>query len=318
MTRDPGDEPPAHKEPPADEEPLAGKLARRARVTASATQLHRDRAAALVQQSQQLASALAELRRQSLTRERRAIDFRHLIEAKDAAERAAAERSALLLQVVHDLRQPLLVIGGRTELLRAKVAEEQRSHIAAIEKATANMLRMIEHLLENARADHMDQEAPRPAPVELDELLNDLGEQLLPQAEAKALRIRVVSSHLRVLSDLASLGAILRNLADNACKYTPAGGRVLIGCRRRGLDAVEIQVHDSGIGIDPAKLAMVFEPFRRIRSAGGEGGVGLGLSIVRRLSDALGHRLTVHSRPGGGSCFGIVVPLEAPHERTKS
>jgi two-component system, OmpR family, phosphate regulon sensor histidine kinase PhoR len=107
-----------------------------------------------------------------------------------------------------------------------------------------------------------------------------------------------------IMSQPLLLDGILRNLARNALDHTAPGGRVLVGCRRRGA-TVYLEVHDTGDGIPADKLQNIFEPFFRLnitRSAG----LGLGLFIVKRAADCLGHCIEVRSAIGHGSCFSVV------------
>ena len=106
------------------------------------------------------------------------------------------------------------------------------------------------------------------------------------------------------LSDREMLATILRNLVSNAIKYTRRGG-ILIGCRRLG-EALRIEVHDTGIGIPVHRLDEVFTDFYQLDPK--SEGLGLGLAIVRRTADMLGHRLSVRSIPSRGSCFALVLP----------
>jgi two-component system phosphate regulon sensor histidine kinase PhoR len=106
------------------------------------------------------------------------------------------------------------------------------------------------------------------------------------------------------------LGGILRNLVRNAIKYTRPGGRILVGCWRRGPD-VCIEVHDAGVGIPPDHLSKVFDAFHRVDSTHSDG-LGLGLFVVRRTVDMLGHRIEVRSTVGSGSCFSVLAGVPAP------
>ena len=119
----------------------------------------------------------------------------------------------------------------------------------------------------------------------------------------------MVGSTAGVRSDPALLRRILRNLLSNAIRYT-GSGRVLLGCRRSP-HALRIEVWDTGVGIPQDKLEDIFVEFRQLDDAPPERGkgLGLGLSIVERLAGILGHRVTVKSTPGRGSCFAIEVPL---------
>ena len=103
------------------------------------------------------------------------------------------------------------------------------------------------------------------------------------------------------------LTTILANLVGNAIKYTQGGG-VLVACRRRGA-ALLVEVFDTGVGISPDSLDLAFEPFRQLNVTAE--GLGLGLSIVRRTAELLGHRLLYGSTPGRGSRFAVEVPIAA-------
>ena len=107
-----------------------------------------------------------------------------------------------------------------------------------------------------------------------------------------------------MLSHPTLLSAILRNLLRNALDYTPAGGRVLIACRRRG-SQVHIEVRDNGIGIARDQLRQVFDAFHRCDTSHADG-LGLGLFIVQRAAKFLGHQVEIRSAKGHGSCFTLI------------
>src|SRR5262249_5944086 len=119
----------------------------------------------------------------------------------------------------------------------------------------------------------------------------------------KEIQIRVVPTRSWVMSDTLLLGAAIRNLVDNAIKYTPRGGRILLGCRHAG-DFVRIDVLDTGIGISDAHMATVFEAFTRLDATQGRG-FGIGLFIVRQAIALLGHRIGVSSVAHRGTRFSI-------------
>ena len=140
-------------------------------------------------------------------------------------------------------------------------------------------------------------------------LLDELATELTYRAADNGLDWRVVPSSLIVRSDPRLLEQILRNLVSNAVKYT-TGGKLLLGCRRRG-DKLRIEVWDTGSGIPELELQAIFDEFYQLDNPARERskGLGLGLAIVQRLSDLLGHKIDVHSRLGVGSVFTIEVPL---------
>jgi CheY-like chemotaxis protein/anti-sigma regulatory factor (Ser/Thr protein kinase) len=126
---------------------------------------------------------------------------------------------------------------------------------------------------------------------------------ILRPLEEKGLRWRVVPSDLVVCSDKRLLEEMIRNLLSNAIRYTDRG-KILLGCRRAS-DKLRIEVWDTGIGIPGDQLPHIFEEYYRDPE---RGGFGLGLAIVRRLGEILGHRVDVRSTPGKGTCFSIEVP----------
>jgi CheY-like chemotaxis protein/anti-sigma regulatory factor (Ser/Thr protein kinase) len=139
-------------------------------------------------------------------------------------------------------------------------------------------------------------------------LLDRLIDECMPQALESGLSLGVVCGDVIVRSDPMLLERIVRNLITNALRYTEVGG-VVIGCRRRG-SRFAIEVWDSGRGIPASELDRIFEEFYQVDSPSRDRarGLGLGLAIVRRLADLLGHEVQVASRPGRGSVFRILVP----------
>jgi CheY-like chemotaxis protein/anti-sigma regulatory factor (Ser/Thr protein kinase) len=116
---------------------------------------------------------------------------------------------------------------------------------------------------------------------------------------------------LALRSDRRLLRRLLQNLISNAIKYTPSG-KVLVGCRRRA-GQVSVEVLDTGLGIPQSKQKTVFREFQRLdQGARVARGLGLGLSIVQRIARTLDHRLTLHSTPGRGTRFAVLVPRASP------
>jgi two-component system CheB/CheR fusion protein len=141
----------------------------------------------------------------------------------------------------------------------------------------------------------------------VNDVLDRLRHDFAYLAEAQNVKLRVVPCGLSIQSDPRLLEQMIRNLLSNALKYTRKG-KVLLGCRRRR-GALCIEVWDTGIGIQPEELQAIFEEYHQLDNPARERsrGLGLGLPIVRRLGNLLGHRVRVHSRPGKGSVFAIDV-----------
>jgi signal transduction histidine kinase len=207
--------------------------------------------------------------------------------------------------VAHDLRQPLTVIAGTLEMLADKLRVEDRKMLARAESATTRLTEGLDSLLEGARLGFTGiQATPKPFPIA--PLLAFLCDARDAEARKKRLTLRLRAVPAMVISDPSLLTSILDNLIGNAVKYTERGG-ILVGCRRRR-DKLIVQVWDSGIGIPSNMVEAIFEEFRRLAPEG-RTGIGLGLSIVRRTADLLGHPVTVRSIPGKGSCFSVELPM---------
>jgi signal transduction histidine kinase len=121
--------------------------------------------------------------------------------------------------------------------------------------------------------------------------------------------LRAVTTNAFVGSNPVLLGCILRNLLTNAIRYTEPGGRILIGCRRKAPE-IRIDVYDTGIGIPERQLPQIFESLTRLAPERSDG-LGIGLSIVRRALEVLGHRIEVRSVVGEGSVFSVYAPAVA-------
>ena len=239
---------------------------------------------------------------------------RALEAAKMEAEAANATKSRFLAAASHDLRQPLQTLALLQALLADAVTGEQaRSLIARQNTTLSTVTSMLDTLL-----DINEIEAGAVQPVvsmfAIDTLLEPLREEFSYHAEAKGIRLRVVSSMQQVRSDPKLLEQMLRNLLSNAIKYTQEG-RVLLGCRRRG-GALTVEIWDTGIGIKDSDLATIFEEYHQVGNAARQRsrGLGLGLSIVKRLGNLLGHPVRVRSRLGHGSGFSVEMPRLAPAE----
>jgi signal transduction histidine kinase len=230
-----------------------------------------------------------------------------LVEAKAEAERANIAKSQFLASASHDLRQPAQSLVVFMALLAERVPEQPgRTLIAAAQQSLDGLKLLLDGLLDVSRLD-AGLVMPQPGPVPLRPLLARLQTEYGPRATEKGLRLRVVSCSLLVRSDPVLLERMLRNLIDNALRFTQTGG-VLVGCRRqRGI--ARIEVLDTGIGIAQADQKTIFEELRQLNNPerNAAKGLGLGLSIVERTAQLLGHEVTIESRIGKGSRFAVCV-----------
>ena len=233
-------------------------------------------------------------------------------QAQRTAEAANASKTRFLAAASHDLLQPLNAARLFTSALRQQSAldAESRQLAERIDTAFRAAEDLLDALLDTSRLDTGSTQ-PEIGDFALAELFDSLQSQFAVLAEQRGLRLRVAPTGLAVRSDPQLLRRVLQNFLSNALRYTRHGS-VLLGARRAG-DEVRIEVWDTGPGIAAEQRARVFGEFQRLEqpSPWGEKGLGLGLSICDRIAAMLDHRLALHSRPGHGSCFAIVVPRAA-------
>ena len=229
--------------------------------------------------------------------------------AKSEAERANVGKSRFLAAASHDLRQPLQTISLLQGMLEKRVHDEATLKLVhRLDETVGTMSSMLDKLLD---INQLEAGIVRPAIVDfpINRLLEEMRTEFTYHTATNGLDWRVVPSRLTVRSDPRLLEQIIRNLLSNAVKYTTEG-KLLLGCRRRG-DKLRIEVWDTGPGIPELELQAIFEEFHQLDNPARERskGLGLGLAIVQRLADLLGHKIDVRSRLGAGSVFTIEVPL---------
>lgn len=227
---------------------------------------------------------------------------------KEEAERASAAKTRFLAAASHDLRQPMHSIGLLVSVLHERLTDREQVTLAdKVQFSVAVMENLFSSLLDISKLD-AGTIRPEIESFEIDGILRQIEHAYGPQAVARGLTFKVMRSRAVVRSDPVLLERILGNLVANAIRYSRVGG-VLIGCRSRG-ESLAMQVFDTGIGIPAEHLDDIFEEFFRLNAPGHDQtkGLGLGLSIVKRSADMLGHSLSVRSQVGRGSAFEIVVP----------
>ena len=253
--------------------------------------------------------------------ERREAEARALESARRAAEAEAANqaKASFLAAMSHELRTPLNAIGGYTELLAmgigGEVSDEQRAYLQKIQRSQRHLLNIINDLLNFSRIEAGQIEYQIGA-VPLHESLQGVAAMLAPQAAEKQIQMVLgpCPATLIARADRVKLEQIILNLCSNAVKFTSPGGRVEVGCHRRGAQ-VEVTISDTGVGIAAEHMERIFEPFVQL----GRGltsqheGTGLGLAISRDLARAMGGDLRVESEKGRGSTFTLTLPAaDAP------
>jgi two-component system, sensor histidine kinase len=228
---------------------------------------------------------------------------------KEIAERANLAKSNFLAAASHDLRQPVHALGLFVGALRGvAMAPEGRRLIEQIEASINAMDGLFTSLLDISRLDAGVVEVQR-RPFAIQSTVDRVCRDYLHEADAKGVSLVCKDCAAIVETDPVLCERILRNLVSNAVRYTDRG-RIVIGCRRRGA-AISVQVWDTGIGIPRDQQARVFQEYYQLGNPERDRakGLGLGLAIVRRLTDLLGCELKLRSEPGKGSCFEVVIPL---------
>ncbi|BBF85563.1 two-component hybrid sensor and regulator [Aquitalea magnusonii] len=228
--------------------------------------------------------------------------------AQQEAEQANLAKSKFLAAASHDLRQPIHAQGLFLEVLgKTALDARQQSLLANIQSATNASAEMLHSLLDYSRVD-AGVITPQLQAFALQPLLNKMERELAPLANTKGLFYRSRDTAEVVMSDPSLIELILRNLISNAIRYTQHGG-ILVGCRRRG-DQLWLEIWDSGIGIAAQQQQEIFDEFHQLGNPERDRkkGLGLGLAIVRGLTQLLQHPLRVASRPGRGSVFRLGLP----------
>jgi signal transduction histidine kinase len=231
-----------------------------------------------------------------------------------AVARAEELRRGLVADVAHELRTPLTNIRCQLEAIQDGLAAPDRSAIDSLHEETMLLKRLVDDLQDLALAEAGELRLDRAdlsVPAELEKAAAAF--QAGARENGIALTVEAGDALPAVFADAERLGQILRNLLSNALAHTPAGGRIVIRAGRRG-DSVEITVRDSGPGISPEHLPLVFERFYRTDASRSRatGGAGLGLAIVRQLARAHGGEVRAESVPGSGASFHVLLPAAAP------
>ncbi|MGY4304386.1 signal transduction histidine kinase [Bradyrhizobium sp. USDA 4369] len=230
-------------------------------------------------------------------------------------QRANGFKNEILGTVAHDLKNPLGVILGRTEMLTELIAtgssrDGVTTQIEHIRDAAKRLTSMVDHLISDAMADAFDITIRR-EPVDIAALVREVAEANQPLALNKQQVIAVSAPpHLSTMCDIDRIREAIDNLLSNAIKYSPIGGKITVNAADDG-DNTLIAVTDEGAGLSPEDLGRLFGRFQRLsaKPTAGESSTGLGLSIVKRIVDMHGGEVTAKSDgPGSGSTFTITLP----------
>lgn len=239
-----------------------------------------------------------------------------LAAARDASERASAEKSRFLARMSHELRTLLNSVLGMAQLLARDPGLDpaRREHAATLERAGRHLVAIVNDVLDLARVEAGRLElAPRP--VDLRALLEETAALARPAAVAKDIVLGLrVSPALppAVLADPVRVRQILLNLLGNAVKFTPEGGKVTLSAGS-GPGGLQLIVTDNGPGVPADQRERLFQDYERMGAdAAGMEGTGLGLAITAALAHAMGGHVSYEPGPEGeGSCFSVILPLPA-------
>jgi two-component system, OmpR family, phosphate regulon sensor histidine kinase PhoR len=223
-------------------------------------------------------------------------------------------KSEFVSVVSHDLRSPLTAILGYVELLprAGPVNEMQAQFIQRVQRSVQNITLLIEDLLDLGRIEAGFDQSMQP--YHLSTLIRDVVEGLRPAAEAKdqTIKLNLVPHLAPNRGNPLRLRQVVHNLIDNAIKYTPTGGEVLVEASWEH-EQIVLRVKDTGVGIAPADQPYIFDKFYRSEAViDSHAGTGLGLSIVKSVVERHQGRIWVESQTGNGATFTVVLPILLP------
>lgn len=248
-----------------------------------------------------------------------------LQEALERLSELSQMKANFVANISHELRTPLTHIKGYIELMitdsLGPLTEEQRHALQVGQKASNRLENMIEDLIMFSLASRGEMSMKLES-FDIRRIANLAVKTALQKAEERGVQVHVVGdeSTPRVQGDPEKISWAMNQLLDNAVKFTPSGGSVIINLKEEGTNLVMISVTDTGIGIPAHRLKEIFEPFHQLdgSSTRRAGGTGLGLSLVRQIVEAHGSLLDVNSVEGKGTTFKFpLLAVEAEKKKKR-
>ena len=240
---------------------------------------------------------------------------RELDELRRAAEDASSRKTQLLASVSHDIRTPLTTIDLIADLIlhksaNATLAAELPDLVQRLRRNTRSLADLVTALVDISALDSGRASVSK-SEFSINDLLREEHQRLLPLSQAKGLRLalELPPQTVWLRTDRVKLTRVLSNLVVNAIKFT-AAGEVVLSAAPLGEKGLLIQVRDTGVGMTPGSLRLIFEEYGQLGDPlrDGNKGWGLGLAICRRLVGVLGGEISVKSEPGRGTVFSVLLP----------
>ncbi|MBM0104020.1 hypothetical protein JM946_04660 [Steroidobacter sp. S1-65] len=265
----------------------------------------------LVMANQQLQDANVELRHsEARYRDLTTALEQRVSERTTELKRAYEELEGFSYAVAHDLKAPLRAINGFAHLfeqeLPAELTDRAREHLARIRNGSVKMSTLIDDLLSYSQIDRRGMQA---SVVSLPSLVDQVLSSYQDEIQRRGIVMTVVVEPMTLRVDASGLAQALRNLVENALKYTrdTPSPHIAVVCRRKS-DGVVLAVTDNGIGFDMQYHDHIFKLFQRLHRDDQYPGTGIGLALVRKAVERLGGRVFAQSKPGAGATFTIELP----------
>jgi len=250
-----------------------------------------------------------------------------LKQEKEKAENLARLKSEFLNQVSHELRTPLAVIIGYIECitdgLYGEIESKHQEILQVVAKQSSHLKNMIDQILIYSRLEAGKQPV-RIEEIQLTKIVSEMKDtfDFLCRQKGIDMRWEIPRDSMPIRSDLTRVKEVISNLIQNAVKYTDRGSITVRMAKLSSTDAIMVEVEDTGMGISEHHMASIFEPFMQAHKTSSEhsrGGIGLGLSIVRKHLEQIKGTIHVESELGKGSTFRIILPRnhEKPRSRTQ-